>query len=240
MTPCRVVDTRVNTNPYPFGPPAFAAEEIRTITMTSSATCTIPAGAVAYSVNIAVIPLGPTMRWLTAWDTGSPQPHASTLTDYTGIITSNSAVVPAGTDGSINVFVKDATQVVIDINGYYTTAPPGHAYSVACTTACPQIPAFGGTTILSQPFPSGSYVINAKANINGSGASTVTCQLQLQSSGSILDQSALQGELSGVVVNAATVTLNVPDSLLLVCRVPAASPTISNATLVATQVAALN
>jgi hypothetical protein len=37
---------------------------------------------VAYSVNIAVIPLGTTMRWLTAWDTGSPQPAASTLNDY--------------------------------------------------------------------------------------------------------------------------------------------------------------
>jgi hypothetical protein len=59
MTPCRVVDTRVNTNPYPFGPPAFAAEETRTIPMTSSATCTIPAGAVAYSVNIAVLPIPP-------------------------------------------------------------------------------------------------------------------------------------------------------------------------------------
>jgi hypothetical protein len=35
------------------------------------------------------------------------------------VITSNSAVVPAGTSGSINVFVTDATNVVIDINGYY-------------------------------------------------------------------------------------------------------------------------
>jgi hypothetical protein len=69
--------------------------------------------------------LGTTMRWLTAWDTGSPEPHASTLNDYTGIITSNSAVVPAGSNGSINVFVTDATDVVIDINGYYTTAPAG-------------------------------------------------------------------------------------------------------------------
>jgi hypothetical protein len=93
--------------------------------MASSAVCTVPAGAVAYSLNIAVIPLGTTMRWLTAWDTGSPEPHAATLVDYTGVITSNSAVVPAGTNGSINVFVTDATDVAIDINGYYTTAPAG-------------------------------------------------------------------------------------------------------------------
>jgi hypothetical protein len=62
------------------------------------------------------------MRWLTAWDTGSPQPAASTLNDYAGLITSNSAVVPAGTGGSINIFTKDATQVVIDINGYYAAS----------------------------------------------------------------------------------------------------------------------
>ena len=123
MSPCRVVDTRVGG--APFGGPAFYAGEARTIPMASSTACTVPAGPVAYSVNIAVIPLGTTMRWLTAWDTGSPEPHASTLNDYTGVITSNSAVVPAGTNGSINVFVTDATDVAIDINGYYTTAPAG-------------------------------------------------------------------------------------------------------------------
>jgi hypothetical protein len=63
------------------------------------------------------------MRWLTAWDTGSPQPNAATLNDKAGLITSNSAVVPAGTNGSINIFTKDATNVVVDINGYYV--PPG-------------------------------------------------------------------------------------------------------------------
>jgi len=127
MSPCRVVDTRVGG--APFGGPAFYAGEARTIPMASSTACTVPAGAVAYSLNIAVIPLGNTMRWLTAWDTGSPEPHASTLVDYTGVITSNSAVVPAGTNGSINVFVTDATDAVIDINGYYTTAPAGQGPS---------------------------------------------------------------------------------------------------------------
>jgi hypothetical protein len=33
--------------------------------------------------------------------------------------------VRAGTNGSINLFAADATNVVIDINGYYTTAPIG-------------------------------------------------------------------------------------------------------------------
>jgi hypothetical protein len=48
MTPCRVVDTRAGS--LPFGGPAFAAGEIRTLPMPAS-SCTIPATAVAYSIN---------------------------------------------------------------------------------------------------------------------------------------------------------------------------------------------
>jgi len=31
----------------------------------------------------------------------------------------NAAIVPAGTDGAINVYVTDRTHVIIDINGYF-------------------------------------------------------------------------------------------------------------------------
>jgi hypothetical protein len=117
MTPCRVVDTRAGSLPFGGGP--FAASETRTIPMPTSTACTIPATAVAYSLNIAVLPVGTNMRFLTAWDTGSTQPNSSTLNDKAGLITSNSAVVPAGTSGSINIFVTDPTNVLIDINGYY-------------------------------------------------------------------------------------------------------------------------
>jgi hypothetical protein len=43
----------------------------------------------------------------------------SILNDLLGTILANAAVVPAGTNGSIDVFVTNTTQVVIDINGYY-------------------------------------------------------------------------------------------------------------------------
>ncbi len=117
MSPCRAVDTR--TGGAPFGGPAFYAGEIRAIPMPESINCTIPAIAAAYSLNIAVVPGAPMMRWLTAWDTGSAQPNTATLNDRAGLITSNSAVVPAGVNGSINIFVTDPTHVIIDINGYY-------------------------------------------------------------------------------------------------------------------------
>jgi hypothetical protein len=45
------------------------------------------------------------------------------LNALTGAITANAAIVPAGTNGSINVFASDNTNLVIDINGYF--APMG-------------------------------------------------------------------------------------------------------------------
>jgi hypothetical protein len=44
----------------------------------------------------------------------------STLNDLTGTIVANAAIVPAGTSGSIDVYASSVTDVIIDINGYYT------------------------------------------------------------------------------------------------------------------------
>jgi hypothetical protein len=195
MTPCRVVDTR-NAN-GPFGGPAFAASEIRTIPMPTSA-CTIPATAVAYSLNIAVVPVGTTMRWLTAWDTGDPQPNASTLNDKAGLITSNSAVVPAGTGGSINVFVTDATNVIVDINGYY--AMPS-SLPLTGTAAAPAL-TFADTT-------TGLYSDTARTvsiATGGTSRLTVRSDGDLELPGSIRKHGTLF--LHNIGINSVAVGLN--------------------------------
>ena len=87
-----------------------------------SAACGIPASARAYSLNMTVVPSGP-LAYLSVWPTGQPQPLVSTLNAFTGTVVANAAIVPAGTNGSINVFVTNPTDLVIDINGYF--APPG-------------------------------------------------------------------------------------------------------------------
>jgi len=43
----------------------------------------------------------------------------STLNALEGQVVANAALVPAGSSGSISVFVTDATQVIIDTNGYF-------------------------------------------------------------------------------------------------------------------------
>ena len=65
------------------------------------------------------------LGFLTTWPTGQTQPLVSTLNALTGAVTANAAIVPAGTGGSINVFVTNPTDLVIDISGYF--APPGAA-----------------------------------------------------------------------------------------------------------------
>jgi endosialidase-like protein len=119
MTPCRVVDTRSGQGfPGAFGPPSVAAGASRTFPIQSSANCTIPSIAQAYSFNIAVVPSTPS-GFITAYPTGQPLPLAATLVWSQGAITSNADVVSGGTGGSIDVFANSATDIVIDINGYY-------------------------------------------------------------------------------------------------------------------------
>jgi hypothetical protein len=63
-------------------------------------------------------PPGP-MGYLSVWSTGESQPVVSTLNAFKGLAMANGALVPAGTSGSINVYVSSTTQVVIDANGYF-------------------------------------------------------------------------------------------------------------------------
>jgi hypothetical protein len=119
VAPCRIADTR---NPAgPLGGPALAAGVARDIPVRNS-TCGIPATAQAYSLNMTAVPPG-VLGYLTTWPAGSAQPLVSTLNAPSGIVTANSAIVPAGVNGAISVFAPQATDLVVDINGYF--APPG-------------------------------------------------------------------------------------------------------------------
>ena len=69
-------------------------------------------------MNVTVVP-GGYLGYLTTWPTGKPQPNVSTLNSWTGKVVANAALVPAGTGGSISVFAEDATDVILDTNGYF-------------------------------------------------------------------------------------------------------------------------
>ncbi len=118
ITPCRLVDTRDALMPAGYGPPSMAADSTRTIAAPGGG-CGVPI-AQAYSVTVTVVPpRGAMMRWLTLYPTGTVRPNVATLNDKSGLIINNAAIVPTGT-GSFDVYVTDMTDVIIDINGYYT------------------------------------------------------------------------------------------------------------------------
>jgi hypothetical protein len=129
LTPCRIADTRNSTGPL--GGPSLAAQGTRSFPILASA-CGLPAIAQAYSLNFAAVPKGPQLGFLTAWPAGQARPLVASLNDTTGTIAANAVVVPAGTDGDVNVFASDATDLVIDINGYFAPQGPGGAVLVHC------------------------------------------------------------------------------------------------------------
>ena len=118
VTPCRVADTR--KTPGQFGGPTMGAGAERDFPVPLSA-CSIPNTATAYSLNVTVVPRG-TLNYITVWPTGQTQPAVSTLNSYDGRVKANAAIVPAGANGAVSVYVTDKTDVILDIDGYFTPA----------------------------------------------------------------------------------------------------------------------
>src|SRR5271168_5055754 len=130
VTPCRVVDTR---NPSgPFGGPELAAGTSREFDIPNS-SCGIPSTAVAYSLNVTVVP-NASLNYLTLWPSGETQPNVSTL-NSDGRVKANAAITPAGTNGGVSVYVSNPTNVILDIDGYFE--PAGTSSSLAFYPVAP-------------------------------------------------------------------------------------------------------
>ncbi len=132
VTPCRIADTRNATGA--FGGPALGAETSRDFAIPNSA-CGIPSTAQAYSLNVTVVPSGP-LGYLTVWPSGEAQPRVSTLNSSDGRTKANAAIVPAGANGAISVFATNATDLVLDIDGYFVSATDGTALAFYPLTPC--------------------------------------------------------------------------------------------------------
>jgi len=131
LTPCRIADTRNAAGPL--GGPSLAAESTRSFPIADS-SCGVPTTALAYSLNFAAVPKGP-LGYLTAWPTGQPQPGVASLNAVTGTVTANAVIVPAGANGAVSVYTTNATDLVIDIDGYFA-APGAGGLSFYAGTPC--------------------------------------------------------------------------------------------------------
>jgi hypothetical protein len=165
LTPCRLVDTRGPAGAL--GGPALVGSATRTFPILSS-SCNVPAAAQAYSLNFTSVPQG-NLGFLTTWPAGQTQPLVSTLNAPTGAVTANAAIVPAGTNGDVSVFVTNDSNLVIDINGYFAPMNTG-GLSLFSLTPC---------RVLDTRNPSGSPAFSGtlNANVAGSGCGApVTAQ----------------------------------------------------------------
>jgi hypothetical protein len=201
VTPCRLVDTRTSQpQTGAFGPPALSAYSTRSFPLLTHPNCIVPSTALAYSLNFTVIP-PTTLDFLSAWPTGQPYPTISTLNAPLGGIVANAAIVPAGTNGSIDVVVGKPTELIIDINGYF--APTGRSISgIVSSNGTTQVLSAGasvshpGTGQYTVSFPAGTFspgtstsfpvpiitpvgtatvvTLNSTANTDGSGSVVIT------------------------------------------------------------------
>jgi hypothetical protein len=112
VQPCRVLDTRP-----PLGNGAFNGTLNPPVGVLASA-CAPPSQAQAYVFNATVVPSG-SLGYLTLWPDGISQPLVSTLNASDRAITSNMAIVPAGTGGKIDAFAYGLTNLILDISSYF-------------------------------------------------------------------------------------------------------------------------
>jgi endo-1,4-beta-xylanase len=115
LAPCRVADTRDDDGPL--GGPILEADAARSFPI-ASGRCGVPTSAAAYSMNVTVVP-GGILPYLTAWPSGSPKPLVSTLNSFDGTVAANAAIVPAGANGAVSIYVAGRTHVILDIDGYF-------------------------------------------------------------------------------------------------------------------------
>ena len=117
VAPCRVYDTR----PSQGGSgaiPGGTSQSFPLPQLSQARHCGDLSSAVAYSLNVTVIPHG-TLGYLSIWPTGEGQPVVSTMNSLDGRVKADAVIVPGGDQGAISVYVTDTSDVALDIDGYF-------------------------------------------------------------------------------------------------------------------------
>ena len=88
-------------------------------------------GVSAVVINTTVTAPTAATGYVTAYAGGQPQPATSTINFTAGETRANRAIVPVGADGKINFYNSaGTTQLVIDVNGYFSDDTPDASYYV--------------------------------------------------------------------------------------------------------------
>ena len=119
ITPFRLVDTR-QSGGVAYVAPRLAAGETRTFQVYAAGNASVPVGAVG-SVALNVTAASPaTAGYLSVWPADAPQPQTSVLNYAGGDVVPNAVTVRVSSNGSFKVYSPAATDVLVDVMGYYT------------------------------------------------------------------------------------------------------------------------
>ena len=119
-TQCRVMNTLDASYANPFGPPLVSPGADRTVPVPASRCTGLPSSARAWAMNASVVPNGVAMPYLSLWPSLTPWPNISLLNAFQGQTIANSGIVPASTDGSIDLRVAGPTHVLLEVGGYFS------------------------------------------------------------------------------------------------------------------------
>jgi hypothetical protein len=132
VTPCRVADTRVGFGfSGQYGPPFMAGGVPRSFMITGQ--CGIPAGATAVSFNFTVTNTAGA-GFLLVFPQGGAPPNVSTLNYVASQTIANAAVVPLGSGGLTAIPGVSGFNLLIDVNGYYTSSVGASTFEVTSTS----------------------------------------------------------------------------------------------------------
>ena len=183
ITPCRVVSTLPSPNTVgPRDTPLAAAETFTVQVVGDNGDCSLPSSATSVSLNVTVAGAQGN-GYVTVFPCDATQPNASSLNYAAGQTVPNAVISKVAADGSLCFYTLAATNLVVDINGYF---PAGSGFE-------PLVPAR-----LLDTRPAGPGIDTVDDRYIGAGlragASTTTLQVTAR---------------GGVPVDAAAVVLNV-------------------------------
>ncbi len=119
-TPCRLVDTRqANGGGGPIQGGTFQTFYLPQLAQTKG--CGDLSSAASFALNVTVVPNHGPVSYLTIWPASQIQPKVST-TNSDGRIKANAAIVAAGVNGGVSVYVTNTADVVLDLDGYFAPA----------------------------------------------------------------------------------------------------------------------
>jgi photosystem II stability/assembly factor-like uncharacterized protein len=121
VAPVRIVDTRnYPGNPFQLAGQAFVPGVPKTFAVAGSVADGVPSGALAFVGNATVVDTAANGGYLTIYPAGSSVPPSSDLNWFAGQIVSNMLVVRLGSGQATGLAQVSATDVVVDVSGYYS------------------------------------------------------------------------------------------------------------------------